>query len=429
VSAIACTFERLAASETSGVIALEGKDLRGASDQCSVSLRAYEVPRMDSATIARPHSDARGLVSRSSRALGEAESLERFAFQFGRSYDSYLVTDRGRRCFWASGRRGVIVYVEIGKYLHVGGGLLARARDKQRLLAEFAEFALRRKQLISFYNIPEDELPLFRQLGFQVTKWGEDALVDLGGQTWCGKEFQWVRRQSSYCLRHGLTFLECSHGERRSADWIKLVAELNEVSATRLATKPQAAEMAFLDGRFDPDRLGRKRLFIARSRRRIEAFLICNPCCNGRQWALEVYRHRPDCVRGTMAFLMHQTLNLLQREGVGSASLCLIPALRCDQPLAGDSPLIRWGLMVSQRLNLIFDHAGLYHFKSRFRPRFESRYVCVLPKATVGSLWTFTRLCGVLTLSPRKLLREAFHRLTNSSRRATLARPSSSATA
>src|SRR5262249_37876626 len=123
------------------------------------------------------------------------------------------------------------------------------------------------------------------------------------------------------------------------------------------------------------------------------------------------------------------TLNLLQREGVSSASLCLVPALRCDQPLAGDSRLIRWGLMVSQRLNLIFDHAGLYHFKSRFRPRFESRYVCVLPKATVGSLWTFPRLCGVLTLSPRKLLREACLRLTNSSRRATLARPASSATA
>jgi phosphatidylglycerol lysyltransferase len=383
---------------------------------------------MDSATIVRPGAAAPRprLASRSIRRLGEAELLEQFAYQFGRSYDSYLVTDPDRCCFWASGRRGVVVYAKVGKYLHVGGGILAHTSDKQQLLAEFIEFAQRRKQLISFYNIPGDELPLFRKFGFQVTKWGEDALLELRGRTWRGNEFQWVRRQSNYCLRRGLTVLESSRGKCRSADWSNLVAELEEISAARLATKPQAAETAFLDGRFEPSRLGRRRLFIARSSQRIEAFLICNPYLNGRQWALEVYRHRPDCIRGTMAFLMHQTLNQLQREGVRRASLCLIPGLRCERPLEGDSRLIRWGLLLSQRLNLIFDHAGLYHFKSRFRPRFENRYVCVLPKATVGSLLTFTQLCGVLRLSPRKLLREIFFRVTNSSGRTTLARPTSS---
>ena len=30
-----------------------------------------------------------------------------------------------------------------------------------------------------FYNIAPDEVPLFREAGFQVTKWGEEAVIDL----------------------------------------------------------------------------------------------------------------------------------------------------------------------------------------------------------------------------------------------------------
>ncbi len=101
--------------------------------------------------------------------------------------------------------------------------------------------------------------------------------------------------------------------------------------------------MNFLDGKFDRERLGRKRLFIARSNHRIEGFLICNPCLDGSQWALDVYRQRGDAVRGTVPFLIHRTLQLLQEEGVQRASLCLIPSLRC-RPISGDSRMIRWGI-------------------------------------------------------------------------------------
>ena len=75
--------------------------------------------------------------------------------------------------------------------------------DKEQLLEEFVGYARQRRLFISFYNIADDELPLFRQFGFQVTKWGEDAWIDLQQQTWIGKDYEWVRRQSNYCLRRG----------------------------------------------------------------------------------------------------------------------------------------------------------------------------------------------------------------------------------
>ncbi len=98
----------------------------------------------------------------SSDRLDDAELLEQLAFTYGRSYDSYLVIEPGRECFWPKACPGVVAYVRTGKYLHVGGGLLAPAESKANLLAEFVQFALRQRLAISFYNIAEEEVPLFR---------------------------------------------------------------------------------------------------------------------------------------------------------------------------------------------------------------------------------------------------------------------------
>lgn len=375
-----------------------------------------------SGILTKPRDTQPRFAGRTKPAVAPRHTLEGFAFEFGRSYDSYLAADPGRQCFWAKSNRGVVAYVRVGKYLNVVGGLLAAPEDKAELLAELVEYARQRRLVISFYNIPDDELSLFRQFGFQATKLGEDAWIDLRQQTWTGRAYEWVRRQSNYCQRHGVSFDECFPNQLTTTAWNDIARELEEISASSLTTKPQVSEMNFLDGRFDREHLGRKRLFIARSADRIEGFLICNPCLAGKQWAVDTYRQRADGVRGTVAFLIHQALQLLKEEGIERASLCLIPSLRCRR-LPGDSRLVRWGLCLGRHFNFIFDTAGLYHFKSRFRPQFENRYVCVFPKATLGSMWTFTKLCGVLDVAPRKMLAGLWRRTKKCCQRSRLAKP------
>ncbi len=333
--------------------------------------------------------------------------LESLFFRYGRCYDSYLGLEAGREYFWSQDRSGVVAYVRRGKYLNISGGLIAPEEKKRQLLSEVLTFATEQQFVPSFYNIPEDELPLFRQFGFQITKWGEEALVDLNDQLWQGRAFEWVRRQVNYCHRQELVCSEWDLDELSVDERDAVVAELREVSAAPLALKPQAAEMTFLEGSFDPSQMDRKRLFIAQAdggTGRIEGFLVANPCLNGAAWAFELYRYRPDAVRGTVAFLMHQTIQRLQFENVTHISLCLVPGLRCETPLPGDSGLVRHALVIAQKyFDFLFNTAGTHYFKSRFRPRYENRYLCVWPKATVGSFWAFVRVIGVLNLSPVKL--------------------------
>src|SRR5713226_3694439 len=72
-----------------------------------------------------------------------AELLEEYAYRYGRSYDSYLVNEPDRECFWSRGAEGVAGFVRVGKHLKVGGGLLAPDECKGVLLGELVEHAAR----------------------------------------------------------------------------------------------------------------------------------------------------------------------------------------------------------------------------------------------------------------------------------------------
>ena len=84
-----------------------------------------------------------------------------------------------------------------------------------------------------------------------------------------------------------------------------------------------------------------------------------------------------------------------------------MPGLNC-QAIEGDSPLLRRAMGVGTGyFSFLFDTAGLYHFKSRFRPQFESRYVCAAREMTLGSAIGFVGLLNVLKLDLGKTLRIA----------------------
>ncbi len=349
-------------------------------------------------------------------ALPAGDLTEALLFQYGRCYDSYLGLDAGRGYFWSSDRSGLVAYVRRGRYLNIGGGLIAPAEHKARLLGDLMQFAQAQKLVVSCYNIPEDELPLFRQFGFQLTKWGEEAFIDLNDALWRGNAFEWVRRQVSFCRRKQLVFSECQLDELAPDERERMIAEIREVSAAPLAQKPQAAEMAFMEGSFDPARMYRKRLFVARAeegRGRIEGFLIANPGLNGAMWAFELYRYRSDAIRGTVPFVMHQAIETLKQAGATHVSLCLVPGLHCDTPLPGDSGMVRRSLGIANRyFGFLFNSEGTHFFKSRFRPRYESRYLAVSPKVTLGSSWAFIQVIGVLKLHPLRLCQSLWSQLT-----------------
>lgn len=348
------------------------------------------------------------------------------AFLYGQAYDSYLSTEGNLAQFWSSNDTSVIAYAKVGRFVHVQGGLLGPVEDRPTLLREFAGFLQKHKYLATFYNIGEADLTLFRDHGFQVTKWGEEPLIDVADVTWSGHEYEWVRRQTNYCRRHDAIVTECVREDYSEAEWNELMDAIRSINSECLSTKPQRGDVRFFNGDVDPPSWDRRRLFVARSDKgagRIEGFLICLPYDGGRQWSIETYRHRLNAPRGIVAFLIHQTVEAMKSEGIDSVSLCLCPAVRYER-LPNDSWIIRRCLQFGfNYASAFFDMPGEYHFKSRFRPRFVRRYICHWPHATAASMLSIMRISGAMNLDLKKFASNLWHRFVRPITRCNLALP------
>ncbi len=343
------------------------------------------------------------------------EMVEKYTYAHGAYPDSYLITEPDYRHFWDRERTGCIGYFQDGRYLHIVGGIVAPPHCKAEVLRQFTEFSDQHRYLASFFSITAEDLPVFREQGYQVTKFGEHADLPLAGHSWQGKPYSWVRRQVSYVSRQGLVNREIDLRDLSASAWAALYERLEEINRLHLGTRPFQHEIGLLEGRLFREHFYRRRLFVAHPQDAPddwEAFVACTPIRAGRGWATEMYRCRPGSVRGVIPFLIASIVDQLREEGAEQVSLCMIPAINCATPLPGDSRLARYmfGLW-EKRLNFIFNSRGLYHFKSRFRPEFSPAYLCVRPRITMGSTLSFMKMVGVFQLHRfdwRKVLQSSF---------------------
>jgi len=342
------------------------------------------------------------------------EKLFRMASDHGIYSDSFLVTELDRSYFWSSDHTGVIGYIRIGKHFKVVGGVLAPPDGQAELLTSFMEFIKGQRGTVAFINVGENALHLFEAAKFSVTKWGEEAILDLPDRTWRGKKFERMRQQVNHCRSHGLVASEIKTGPVGDSETARLHAELHEVANLAIGRKPQSSGTRAFQALLAPERATGQRIFCARSdggKGRIEAFIVCFPGKGGMLWSTEIYRFRPDCIRNALVFLIHEAAESLKAEGASHLTVGFIPGLRCNESRKGEAMLIRRGILfVWNHLGFVMDLKGLFAFKKRFRPRYENRYVCAWPgnSLCIGSIIAFVRLWGGGELHPLRVSKVFF---------------------
>ncbi len=348
------------------------------------------------------------------------EQLERLAFRWGESYDAYLVTETGHDYFFSHDRSGAVGFQRWGRHLQIVGGLLAPPERRSQLLGEFIEFAERRRWSLAFFNVNRVSGKLFREHGFELSKIGEEPIVRLDETDWHGKSYEWLRRQENYCARQGMVVREIV-GDLESAEYRAMIPELEAISREHIGGTVHGRELECFVGRFEPRALGRRRLFVAESSERIEAFVVLNPCLAGSMWATEIYRKRRDAVRGAVPFAMLRIFRQLQAEGVPYASLSGVPWLRCHLRVAVDSWKVRGGGLHSwEWAGPAFDVHGMYPYKSRFRPHWRELYLAARPAVSWGAMVALLMRWKVFHVNP---LRVALHWLRRKRDRQPLAEP------
>lgn len=354
--------------------------------------------------------------------------IEELARRFGSSYDSYIATDvKEKQFFWASDGSGVLATIPKGRYSFVYGGILAPAETKRKLIAEYVKDCDARRLNPSFFNAGIEDVEVLREFGFAATKFGEEPIVELDKCSWKGKDYEWVRRQTNFCNRNHLQFEEVKKEQYSEAEWETLMDEMDVISSHFLEEKPHAGHMKNIVSRFCRKLIFGQRIFIARNtdKQQIDAFVMCSPCLDGDMWAIESYRKRRDAVRGVIPFLMHQCMTVFQQEDVSSVTLSMLPLIGCEKPNPGDSWFLRKTITFAQkRGGALYDSAGLYHFKTRFRPhRFEDRFICVRPRVSAGLLIAGMQSWGFHRFSVTTAIKKFFRQWSEKSNRKNLAKP------
>lgn len=337
------------------------------------------------------------LKTRAALSPSEHLRLEQHAFDFACVPESYDISVSDGHLLSTNCGRGITSVVPHGRFWHIAGGLLAPESLKPTMIQWLAEVSRSQKKTLAVYNVSETDAVCFRDAGFVVNKFGEEPMLNPRELTWSGKPFEWVRRQTNYCQRAGLKVAEiCDAPTQR-----RMASELQDIMVDDLSGRTFDQPLRLLEGQLNPEKLNRRRLFVAQNGDRIEGFLACSPIDSGRSWAFETYRKRKDATRGVTPFLFRTVIDQMAQEGCEQISLCLIPGRNVkDAALEAGDRRIQWMMsMWFGRLDFVFNVQGQDHFKSRFRPRYVDRYLCVAPGNSVSSLCSFLKTTGAANAS------------------------------
>jgi phosphatidylglycerol lysyltransferase len=218
------------------------------------------------------------------------------------------------------------------------------------------------------YQISPASLPFAIELGLQILKYGEEAIVHLPSFSLEGPKARPLRHAARRAAREGALFEIAP-----AAEVPPLLGELRTVSDQWLESKGHG-EKSFSLGRFDEAYLGRFDLALVRCGGRITAFANLWATANREELSVDLMRHREPAPYGTMDFLFTRLMAWGRDQGYARFSLGLAPLSGIEaRPL---SPA--WAKIAA----LLFRHGerfygfrGLRAYKEKFAPEWEPRYV------------------------------------------------------
>ncbi|GAC1392122.1 MAG: hypothetical protein NVSMB38_14590 [Ktedonobacteraceae bacterium] len=300
---------------------------------------------------------------------------------------------------------GVIAYRLVGDVAVVLGDPVCMQDATERVVRDFLSMCRHQDWNVAFYQGRSDYLPLYRNLGLQAFKIGEEALLSPQTFTLSGSTMANVRTSCRRAEREGVTI-----------QWYEGVPPLNvreqlhslsEVWLERKEGK-QATELGFSMGRLSEltetakraddvsqSARGDERFSIPRfvtavaydRHEQVCAFVTFTPIYGtvhntqdgiqrrGWGWALDLMRRSPSAPPGVIELLLVRGLERFRECRAEVMSLGMVAMADTRQEMTPSQRHL--ASMISEHLHLLKLHRSLFHFKQKFQPTWESRYIVV----------------------------------------------------
>jgi phosphatidylglycerol lysyltransferase len=275
------------------------------------------------------------------------QEAERIVARWGRAATTPFITNPGTEIV-DCGPDAIASYVRRGRWAVTPGDPVAPPGTEGEALDTY--LCVLRSRRLSPAFVATTDAALFQGRGLVVLPVAEEATIALGDFSLDGKPRAGIRHSMAAARRLGL----------KVVDWHPGLADgVAAVSRAWLATK-RGGEMGFTLGAFSGSpKPGVTCRVIVSASGEVLGFVTWHDFDGGHGRVLDVMRRQPAAPNPTMDYLIGQSLVDFAAEGVEHASLSSVP--------------LPHGALGER----IYPAASLRHFKAKFAPRWETRWLAV----------------------------------------------------
>jgi phosphatidylglycerol lysyltransferase len=303
-----------------------------------------------------------------SAELGEAEILIRQS----KKPDHFIYLSGDKYFFWSHKRDSFIAYTTSHKYWIALNDPCGNPASFSQLVREFRAAADIYGAKPVFYRVGAQQLSLYVDLGLQLIKLGEEALVDIQQFTLKGNAQTAFRTSLNKLTREGYEFKILD-----SSDLPEHFDNLRLVSEQWLAQK-KVREKGFSLGFFNEDYLATGALAVILKEGTIVAFTNLLSTDTHEEISIDLMRYGSAAPKGTMDFLFINILLWAQALDYRWFNLGMAPLAGMDDDQL--APLWqRLGSSIYKLENEFYDFKGLHNYKAKFHPQWQPIYLA-LPK-------------------------------------------------
>lgn len=282
--------------------------------------------------------------------------------------DAHFVFTGDKHVLMSENKDAFIMYAPQGRSLVALGDPIGNRAAWPKLIDSFIERADKHNYRPCFYQVGPYFLATYIDLGFSMSKLGEEAVVPLETFSLEGPGRKKLRAAYNRAVRDKLEFEMIKPPYSES-----IMDELSRVSDDWLNTK-NAQEKSFSIGRFDEKYLQRSPLALIRYEGAIVAFANVLLTDKHTGSTLDLMRHLQNAPSGSMEFLFTSLMLHLKQEGYKEFSLGMVPLTGLSQ--SRNKRL--WdhaGMAVARFGGHFYNFAGLRAYKSKFDPEWRPHYI------------------------------------------------------
>lgn len=305
----------------------------------------------------------------------DREKVRKLLKEYGDNPISYVSVENDKKYYFGKEAEGTIAYVVAAGVAVCAGDPICSKENMPLLLVEFITYCRQNSFDICFCQTMETYIPLYTQLGFGITKYGEEAMFDLKTYDLAGKKGAKIRNAVNHAAALGITISEYEPLKNRS----KIIEQqINDISEEWLGIK-RSSELSFMLGTTSLENPMDRRYFAASdNHNRMLGYIVFSPFSGGKGYMADVTRRRNGAPIGVMEKITIEAFKKMKSEGVKWGSLGLAPLANVAEDGGVTGKMLE---LVYDRFNNFYGFKTLHHYKKKYNPTaWEARYLVYYPR-------------------------------------------------